>query len=78
MLTFPEVKSLEQLYAKLDREFDQISKAADGYRDERDRLLGKIRRALSLLELTISRLSIDGVERATLKELRLIHQELQL
>ncbi len=79
MLTsFPEAKSMDQLLADLDRELHEISKAVDEYRDDRNRLLAKIRRALSLLELSISRLSIEGVERATLKELRLIHQGLQL
>jgi hypothetical protein len=79
MLTsFPEVKTLNELYAEMDRSIDQMTKAAEGYREERDRVLAKIRRALSLLELTISRLNIDGGERATLKELRQIHQELQL
>lgn len=78
MLSVPEVKTLQQLYAEMDRLIDQMTRDAESYRDDRDRVLAKIRRALSLLELSISRLSIDGGERATLKELRQIHQELQL
>jgi hypothetical protein len=78
MLSFPEAKSLSDLYEHFDRAFDELGKEGQALQNERDRLLAKIRRALSLLELSISRLSIDGVERGTLKELRLIHQELQL